>query len=364
MKVLVWQWGRRGAGPLCAVAFARELARAGAATELCLSAQSELVATGAAPAGTWTEPTYDVVASLLARVAGAPFAVPRLARRIAAMAPDVALCAMPAALDLLMAAALRRAGVPFAVTIHDADPHPGETWLVQMRLQRALARRADAVVALSSHVAVRLAQQALFGRQLVIRTPLPPLTERAAPPPFAHGGVARLLCFGRLLPYKGLDLLAEAMRAVPAGAVALRVVGTGPEGLELAALRALPGTVVENRWVPEQEVANLLAWADALVLPYREASQSGVAAAALAMGRFVIATRVGGIPEQLADQALARLVEPDASSIAAAISTFAAERPAALSAAGYDAETLLSGLRSIARVPESRSAAPRAPARR
>ncbi len=362
MKILVWQWGRRGAGPLCAVAFARELGRAGAATDLCLSAQSELVATGAAPAGTWTEPTYDGVASLLARLAGAPFAIPRLARRIAAMAPDVALCAMPAALDLVMAAALRRAGVPFAVTIHDADPHPGETWLVQMRLQRALARRADAVVALSSHVAVRLAQQGLLDQRLVIRTPLPPLTERAAPPPFAHGGLPRLLCFGRLMPYKGLDLLAGAMRAVPEGVAALRIVGNGPESRELATLRALPGTVVEKRWVPEEEVAELLAWADAVVLPYREASQSGVAAAALAMGRFVIATRVGGIPEQLAGQPLARAVEPDAASIAAAIATFVAERPAAAPAVGYDAETLLSGLRSIARA--SGSAAPRAPARR
>lgn len=349
MKVLVWQWGRRGAGPLCAVAFARELARAGVATELCLSAQSEIVTTGAAPPGTMVEATYDGLASLLARLAMAPLAVRRLARRIAALAPDVALCAMPAALDLVMAAALRRAGVPFAVTIHDADPHPGETWEVQMLLQRALARRADAVVALTGHVATRLTQQGVVDGRRLIRAALPPLTQLEAPPPFAHGGLARLLCFGRLLPYKGLDLLAAAMRAIPPGTVELRVVGSGPEGEALAALRAVPGVAVENRWVPEDAMGALLAWADALVLPYREASQSGVAAAALAMGRFVIATRVGGIPEQLADQALARIVAPEAADIAAAIAAFAAERPAAAAAAGYDAAPLLDGLRRIAR---------------
>jgi glycosyltransferase involved in cell wall biosynthesis len=351
VKVLIWQWGRRGAGPLCAVAFARELARAGATTGLCLSAQSELVITGAAPTGTVTEPTYDGIASLLARLATAPFAVGPLARRIAALAPDAALCAMPAALDLLMAAALRQAGVPFAVAIHDADPHPGEAWLVQMRLQRALARRADAVVALSGHVAARLEEQGVANGPRLIRASLPPLAVDDAPPPFAHGGRARLLCFGRLLPYKGLDLLAAAMRAVPAGTLELRVVGSGPDGADLAALRALPDTVVENRWVPEEAVAGLLAWADALILPYREASQSGVAAAALAMGRFVIATRVGGIPEQLAGQKLARVVAPEAPAIAAAIARFAAERPHGVAAPGYDVAPLLAGLARIAGAP-------------
>jgi glycosyltransferase involved in cell wall biosynthesis len=305
--------------------------------------------TGAAPPGTLAEPTYDGPVSLLARLAAAPFAIAGLARRMAALAPDVALCAMPAALDLVMAAALRRAGVPFAVTIHDADPHPGETWKVQMRLQRALARRADAVVTLSAHVAARLLQQGMVAEAGLIRTTLPPLTQRQAPAPFAHAGPVRLLCFGRLLPYKGLDLLAAAMRRLSAGAVVLRVVGSGPEGAELAALRSLPGVAVENRWVPEAELSDLLAWADVLVLPYREASQSGVAAMALTMGRFIIATRVGGIPEQLAGQALARLVAPDAAAIAAAITGLAAERPGAVPAATYDPAPLLAGLARIAR---------------
>ncbi len=363
MRVLVWQWGRRGAGPLCAAAFARELGRAGAETTLFLSAQSELMRAGLAPPGTWSAPTYDGLGSLLTRLVAAPFAVRGLARRIAALRPDVALGAMPAALDLLMAAGLRRAGVPFAVTLHDADPHHGETWLVQMRLQRALARRADAVVALSSHVAARLAQQGLAEGSRLIRVAHPPFAARPAPPPFAHGGPARLLCFGRLLPYKGLDLLAAAMRLVPPGTVELRVIGAGPEGAELAALRALPGTAVENRWVPEAEVGALLAWADALILPYREASQSGVAAAALVHGRFVIATRVGGIEEQLAGEAMARLVQPDAAAIAEAIIGFAGERPqAAAATTGYDVAPLLAGLTRIAR--GAAGAAPHAPARR
>ena len=121
------------------------------------------------------------------------------------------------------------------------------------------------------------------------------------PPPGAHGGRLRLLFFGRLLAYKGLDMLEEALRLLgPRDDFELRVVGSGPEDPILDALRRLPNVTVENRWVPEDEVGALLAWRDALVLTYREASQSGVAAAALSARRHVLSTRVGGLLEQLA----------------------------------------------------------------
>ena len=98
----------------------------------------------------------------------------------------------------------------------------------------------------------------------------------------------------------------------------MRVVGQGPDSPVLDELRAL-GAAVSNRWVPEEEVGSLLAWADALVLSHREASQSGVAAAAMAARRWIVATRVGGLAEQLADEALAVLCDPAPDSLAQAL---------------------------------------------
>ena len=57
----------------------------------------------------------------------------------------------------------------------------------------------------------------------------------------------------------------------------------------------------DRRWVAEAEIPPLLATAGALVLPYREASQSGVVSLAHAVGVPVVATPVGGLAEQVTD---------------------------------------------------------------
>jgi glycosyltransferase involved in cell wall biosynthesis len=277
--------------------------------------------------------TYAGRAGLAWRWVQAPLIVNWLTRQLVALRIDVAICAMPGPLDLLLQAALRRIHAPVIVVVHDADAHPGDATPLLMTLQRQLLRRADAVAALSKHVAVRLVEQRVVDADKLFVIPLPPLIfGPMPPPPLAHGGPLRLLFFGRLLAYKGLDLLASAMRQLSIRREwELRVVGSGPESAELASLRALPGVTVENRWVPDDELSALFAWADVVVLPYKEASQSGIAPAAIAAGRFTVSTRVGGLIEQLENENLATLCEPNGTSLAAALcdllDTSRAERP-------------------------------------
>ncbi|MBN9560644.1 MAG: glycosyltransferase [Alphaproteobacteria bacterium] len=334
MKVLVWYWGKRGAGPRVAVELANGLRLVpGVDAVLSLSTGAEILRGASPPACELPVPTYQSAAGFLRRLLMVPFAAAALSRRLRALRVDVALCAMPAPLDLLMMRALRQARVPAVVVVHDADMHPGDGLPFQMALQRRQAREADALVALTSHVAARLREQGLTerGGKPLLTASLPPLLfGPPASPPGSHGGRLRLLSFGRLLPYKGLDLLADALRLLgPAPGMEIRVVGNGPESATLEALRALPGVSVENRWVPEEEVGSLLAWADALVLSHREASQSGVAAAAVAARRWVVSTRVGGLAEQLRDEPLARLCEPEPASLAAALRGLLDRPPAA-----------------------------------
>jgi glycosyltransferase involved in cell wall biosynthesis len=272
MRVLVWQWGRRGAGPRFAAALADGLRQTpGTEAVLSLSTAAEILRAPDPPDCRFPIATYSGAAGLVWQWLRAPLTVARLRRRLAALRPDLAICAMPGPLDLLLLAALRRIGVPAAVIVHDAEPHPGDGIPLLMFLQRRLIRRADAAVALSEHVAARLRAQRVVDPARLFVIAHPPFVFGPPPPPArAHGGPLRLLCFGRLLPYKGLDLLADAVRRLEARPEwQLRVVGSGPESAGLAALRALPGVTVENRWVPEPEIATLIAWCDVLVLPYK-----------------------------------------------------------------------------------------------
>ena len=322
MRILVWQWGRRGAGPRVAAELAASL-RGGPdqAVFLSLSTGAEILAAQDPPDCALPVPTYDGVFGLMRRVLLSPLTVWSLMRRIRALAPDIAICAMPGPLDLIMAWALRRLRIRIVVTVHDADLHPGDGFPLQMVLQRRLIRRADALIALTDHVGARLREQGAAHDKVLLSARLPPFILGARPvPPLTHGGPMRLLFFGRLLPYKGLDMLEAALRGIgDAPRFEVRIVGQGPGSETLRALASLPQVSVENRWVPEDDIGALIAWADAVVLPYREASQSGVAAIAIASDRWVLATRVGGLAEQFGSERLAILCEPDPQSIRAAL---------------------------------------------
>ncbi len=322
LRVLVWQWGRRGAGPRFALELAGGLRHVeNVVSMLSLSRQSELMEQVAPPQVELAYATYTGLQGFMTRILTMPLLLPGLIKRLQALRPDIAICAMPAPLDLLMSAALRRLGVPYWVVIHDADSHPGDGFPFQMKLQRRLADGACGLVALSAHVAARLREQnALAGRPLIVASHPPFNFGPPPPPPASHGGPLRLLFFGRLLPYKGLDLFADALgRLGPRADIEVRIAGLGAESTTLAQLRAMPNVTVDRRWIPEGEIGNILAWADALVLSHREASQSGVAAAAIAARRWVVATEVGGLAEQLAHEPLARLCPPTADGVAQAI---------------------------------------------
>jgi len=120
-----------------------------------------------------------------------------------------------------------------------------------------------------------------------------------------------ILAFGLVRPYKGVDVLLEAFRGVEGAE--LWVVGMPRmpmDGLrELA--RQAPGTVrFVDRFVTDPEIPAFMRRADLVVLPYRNIEQSGVLYTALAFGKPLILSAVGGFPE-IASQGAARLVPPE-----------------------------------------------------
>jgi glycosyltransferase involved in cell wall biosynthesis len=119
-----------------------------------------------------------------------------------------------------------------------------------------------------------------------------------------------LICVGRLLPYKGMDVFVQALRIVadrgePVPAV-IGGEGVGPDlvGGTVEGLEILPGKVSDETF------GSLVERCSAVVLPYRNATQSGVLAHAFVVGRPVIATTVGSFPEYVVDGQNGYLVAP------------------------------------------------------
>jgi glycosyltransferase involved in cell wall biosynthesis len=130
-----------------------------------------------------------------------------------------------------------------------------------------------------------------------------------------EGKVALFL--GLIRPYKGVDLLLEAIARVPADCGwSVLVAGEPWGGIEPVLGQQICDLGIEDRvqlrlgWVPEGDVPPLLAAADLVVLPYRSGSQSAVAPLALAAGLPVLSTRVGGLSEVVEDGVNGVLVEP------------------------------------------------------
>jgi glycosyltransferase involved in cell wall biosynthesis len=135
---------------------------------------------------------------------------------------------------------------------------------------------------------------------------------KPVPPPLPDG-VPVALFAGLIRPYKGLGDLLDAWPAVRErvpGAV-LHVLGRSLGGdADAARAAASEGVVADLRYADPGEWSGAMLRADVVVLPYRSIDQSGVLATAIALGRPVIATDVGGFGETLADTDAGLLVPP------------------------------------------------------
>jgi glycosyltransferase involved in cell wall biosynthesis len=222
---------------------------------------------------------------------------------------------------------LRRASVPVVFLCHNVTEHEAAAW------KRALTRR---VLALGTGHVV---QTNLDGEHLLELIPgakpvlhLHPAYDQF---PEATGAlrpehVLELLFFGFVRPYKGLDLLIEALALLPADLdVRLTVAGEfwhGPEETRarIDALGIADKVEIVSRYLTEAEVAEYFARAHALVLPYRSATGSGVVAIAHHYEKPVIVTRVGGLPDVVEDGVTGLVVDPESpEALAAAIESLA-----------------------------------------
>jgi glycosyltransferase involved in cell wall biosynthesis len=275
---------------------------------LSLSCQSEMYAhfDDIPVAGRFDINTYESAIQFGWRSLQLPFLRRRFARYIREQKIDIVFCTMDHLWNAFTTGVIRESGATYLLTVHDATRHPGEDQGWRRWLLRRDIDASDAALVLTRSVGASLQANYHYPVDRIFLSMLGHFGDgnaevgaRSLP----QDRPARLLFFGRILHYKGLDLMLEALpllrREFPN--LGLEVWGTGDIAPYQAALDAVGDVRVENRWIEEAEIPGIFASTDLAVLPYREASQSAVVATAFAAGMPCVATPIPGLCEQVVD---------------------------------------------------------------
>jgi glycosyltransferase involved in cell wall biosynthesis len=213
------------------------------------------------------------------------------------------------------------------LTVHDAVPHPGDraSRKTPYFFWKLGYRRANRIIVHNRHVQTLLERNlGLVDKSIQI---IPYIQIGHAKP--CNGGESgngqNVLFFGRIWPYKGLEYLirAEPLVTERIPSVKFVIAGVGENLERYQAQMVHPERfLVLNRYIAEEEAAQLFQNASVVALPYIEASQSFIISEAYTYGKPVVATTVGGLPEMVVHGETGLLVPPrDEQQLANAIVT-------------------------------------------
>jgi glycosyltransferase involved in cell wall biosynthesis len=221
---------------------------------------------------------------------------------------------------------------PLVFTIHDIHPHPGDrlSQKTPQWIENFARRRANEFIVHTQYT-----------RNLLLRE-WPRAAEKTSVIPHIQIGEAPssarteenenlVLFFGRIWEYKGLEYLIRAEPLITAKVPNARFLIAG-EGQDFARYRRMmvhpERFIVHNEYIPENQAADYFRRASVVVLPYIEASQSGVIPMAYSAGKPVVATTVGGLPETVENGGTGYLVPPrDSAQLAEAVTKLLLDQP-------------------------------------
>jgi glycosyltransferase involved in cell wall biosynthesis len=187
-----------------------------------------------------------------------------------------------------VACLLRARRTPVVVTQHADSRHSAYRPLTRLVLRRAAA----VVVPSRAHLALSSELEGYESKVEVVPFGIDQTRWEVVPPP-PPGGTPRAIFIGRLVAYKGLDILLRALERVPE--LRLDIVGSGPEGPRLRTLAQALEITDRVRWYgehPDEDLPRRMADADFLVLPSVTVEEMFglVVLEAMAAGRPVITT--------------------------------------------------------------------------
>lgn len=214
---------------------------------------------------------------------------------------------------------------PLVLTIHDPRYHSGDTesrrtpqWVTDFGFKQA-----DQLILHGHALADQVHKIFGFKRDMLHVIPHIDMCEKPDSSNAQPQEPGNILFFGRIWDYKGLDYLIEAEPLITAKYPSAKIVigGTGDDFQRYRAKMVnLDRFEVHNRWISSEDQASMFQRASVVVLPYTDATQSGVVPIAYAYEKPVVATSVGALPECVEHEKTGLLVPPrDPTSLAIAV---------------------------------------------
>jgi glycosyltransferase involved in cell wall biosynthesis len=224
---------------------------------------------------------------------------------------------------LVIAGLCRWLGTPYVLHLHGGDYETfwdsQPRWMARM-IHRMFDRAARIVVLGRVWRAAIARRVPTAAERIVI---VPNASGRPVLPHRGGGGEVHVLFLGRLIAYKGLPQLLEALgrlRDRPGWRATLAGDGDGEGTAATLADKGLADRVALPGWVDTDTVAELIASADILVLPSLIENLPLSVIEGMAAGLAVVASRVGAVEDIVADGETGLLVEPgDADGLTAAL---------------------------------------------
>jgi glycosyltransferase involved in cell wall biosynthesis len=233
--------------------------------------------------------------------------------------------------------ALRRRGIPVIHTLHDLDPHRGVRHARLIRFWNRLIIAGSDRILVHGQCYRRQLVAAGVPEDKVVYAPLLHLflgyqseqsLMRGEPNPlnpFRLQAAESVDCptalfFGRVEAYKGVETLLAAWTEVAAQLSGSRLIIAGAIAPGMALPPLPPGVELRDRRIGDEEAIGLFRRASLLVLPYQDATQSALVAAAYYFGLPVIVTDTGALPEYVDEGSTGWVAPPgDADALAAAL---------------------------------------------
>jgi glycosyltransferase involved in cell wall biosynthesis len=322
MKVLLISLQKRGGGAIDGLEFSNGLAKNGFRHDAVISAGNEYV-------NEWNEyadqrdvfkvPTYQsnmrsflFWSTTLARPIG-------FLRKVLKIKPDIVHIVdfHPWAIFVFMARPFAKYKIFYAPQDNPFDPKEKNMPFMEI-MERFFVKKADVVIAYSEFMKVdidKYIEKPIEVLPLGVHAGLcPGITNKQ----FHAEGRLTLLFFGRIEPYKGLDILVRAMDILSKEHMDLEltIAGKGDVGSENLKLIEKLKINFKNYWITDEEICSLVSDADVLIAPYKKATQSGIISVGLACYVPLIVTDVGSFSEYVKDGVNGFLVKSDPRALA------------------------------------------------